>query len=134
MFPKYLVRLDYVFFANQLKINIARRNFFFETIVNEKILKFINLLYRLHIIRRFVRITTKRYRIYTAWIGQRSTLLRLRCYSRTFNPIRVSYKALLVLKSYTFNSYLILNTPQGLITHHEALSLRTGGVLICTII
>ena len=49
-----------------LMIFNKKENFFFEVIVNEKILKFINLLYKLNVIRRFVRVTPKKYRIYTA--------------------------------------------------------------------
>ena len=46
-------------------------------------------------------------------------------------PLKLSYKALLILKLYTFNSYMILSTDKGLMTHQEALKFRIGGHLIC---
>jgi ribosomal protein S8 len=58
----------------------------------------------------------------------------IKVYSRAFNPIRISFKALLVLTTNTYASHLILNTPKGLITHREAIRHRVGGVLVAVIL
>lgn len=59
---------------------------------------------------------------------------KITIYSRAFNPIRISFKALLVLTTNTYASHLILNTPKGLITHREAIRHRVGGILVAVIL
>lgn len=125
--------MDYTFFVSHLKIHIARKNFFFDVIVNEKVLKFIDLLYRLNHIRRYVRLTAKRYRIYTAWNGHISTLNSIRIYRRAANPVRISLRALMILTTHTYASHLVLNTPKGLMTHREAIRRRVGGILVAIV-
>ena len=82
MFPTTMLRLDYSFFYNQLKINIARRSYFFDTIVNVKVLKFIQLLYKLGYIRRYLQTSPKKYRIFPNWVSGRSTLSHVRFYQK----------------------------------------------------
>lgn len=96
-------------------------------------MKFIDLLYRLNFIRRYIRLTTKKYRIYTAWNGHMSTLNSIRVYRRAANPVRISLNALMILTTHTYASHLILNTSKGLITHREAIKRRTGGILVAII-
>ena len=133
MFPILMFKLDHIHFINHLKINTARRNFFFETIVNKKVLEFIRLIYRLNIIRRYIRLTNKTYRIYPAWSGCAAHFKSIKCYRPNNNPIIVSYKALLILQNHTGVSDIILSTPRGILTQREAIKFRTGGILMCMI-
>jgi len=128
-----MLRLDYTFFINQLKINLAQKSFFFDTITNLKVLNFIKLLYKLGVVRRYLRVSAKKYRIFPNWVGNRSTLARIKFFQKK-TPIKLSYKALKLLNLYTFSSYILLNTDNGLLTHSEALQRRKGGQLVCIIL
>ena len=128
-----MLRLDYTFFINQLKINLAQKSFFFDTITNLKVLNFIKLLYKLGVVRRYLMVSAKKYRIFPNWVGNRSTLARIKFFQKK-TPIKLSYKALKLLNLYTFSSYILLNTDNGLLTHNEALQRRKGGQLVCIIL
>ena len=128
-----MLRLDYTFFINQLKINLAQKSFFFDTITNLKVLNFIKLLYKLGVVRRYLRVSAKKYRIFPNWVGNRSTLARIKFFQKK-TPIKLSYKALKLLNLYTFSSYILLNTDNGLLTHSEALQRHKGGQLVCIIL
>lgn len=43
----------------------------------------------------------------------------------------VTLKALRLLKTAIRASILVLSTPYGLVTHKEAIRLKTGGIIIC---
>jgi len=128
-----MLRLDYTFFINQLKINLAQKSFFFDTITNLKVLNFIKLLYKLGVVRRYLKVSAKKYRVFPNWVGNRSTLARIKFFQKK-TPIKLSYKALKLLNLYTFSSYILLNTDNGLLTHGEALQRRKGGQLVCIIL
>jgi len=132
-FQILMTQLNYTYLINHLKLNIARKNYFFDIKVNNKILKLIKVFYKLNIIRRFVLLTPYKYRIYTTWFDRYSSILNLKNYSRTSNPIRIRLNSLNILKTNTYNSYLILSTPKGILTHQEAIHYKVGGFLICII-
>lgn len=133
VFPIFLNKLDYTYLINHLKLNIARKNYFFDIKVNVKLLGLINLLHKLNIIRRFVLITPFKYRIYTNWFDKQASILKLKNYNRALNPIRIKLQALTILNQHTYNSQLILSTSKGLLTHHEAIKAKVGGFLVCSI-
>ena len=133
MFPIFMQQFDYVHFVGHLKLCIARRNLYFETYLTTRTLRFLKLLYHLNVVRRYLRITSKKYRIYTNWFGLNSPALRLKFYTRCSSPITLSYKSLLVLTQSTFTSHIILSTSYGLMTHKQAIQAHTGGILICII-
>ena len=110
---------------------LARKDLFYEVIVTEQTLELMLLLFRLNVIRRYIRLAPKRYRIYPSWISNRSSSVKLRCYSRGVNPITLSIKSLKVVRQCHGASDLILSTTRGVITHHEALRYNVGGALMC---
>jgi len=114
-------------------MNLAQKNFFFDTITNTKVLKFLQFLYQIGIVRRYIRVSAKKYRIFPNWVGNRSTLARIKFFQKK-TPIKLSYKALQLLNLYTFNSHIVLSTDRGLLTHADALRYRVGGHLICLIL
>jgi hypothetical protein len=59
-----MINLNFVHFFNHLKLNIARKSFFFDIYINKPILTLIQILYKLNIIRRFTKLTLKTYRIF----------------------------------------------------------------------
>jgi len=125
--------LDYRFFINQLKINIAQQQFYFDCIMNTQVKVFVKVLYRLGVVRRFIRLNDKRFRVYPNWVGGRSTLKSIRFFQKK-TPLKISYKTLRLLKYYTFSSTLLLETDLGLITHQEATKRKVGGNLVCLIL
>jgi ribosomal protein S8 len=128
-----LYKRDYGFFTNQLKINISNKNYYFDTYVNTDIKKILEIYYKLGVVRRFSKISTKKYRIYINWVGEHSTIKSIKFFQKT-NPIRLTYKSLLLINLYTFNSNFLLETNKGLITHNEALRFKIGGNLVCLVL
>lgn len=114
-------------------MNVARRTFVYKTIVNKSVLEFIKLLYSLKIIRKYYKVTSKVYRIYPNWVYYSPVIKNIKCYRPNNNPIKISYKALLVLQMNSGSSYVILHTPKGILTHQEAIKKHVGGILLCTI-
>lgn len=45
----------------------------------------------------------------------------------------VTLRALKLLKTAVRASILILSTPYGLVTHTQAIKLKTGGIIICVL-
>ncbi len=133
MFPSLMLRLDHIHFINHLKMNVARRTFVFKTIVNTRVLEFIKLLYNLRLIRKYYKITSKVYRIYPNWVNYSPIIKNIKCYRPNNNPIKISYKALLVLQMNSGASYIVLHTPHGVLTHQDAIRRHVGGILLCTI-
>jgi ribosomal protein S8 len=113
---------------------LARKDLFYEVIVNDQTHELMLLLFRLNVIRRYVKLAPKRYRIYPSWTNNRSSNVRLKCYSRGVNPICLSIKSLKILRVSHGTSELILSTTEGIITHHDALRLNVGGALMCVLI
>jgi hypothetical protein len=63
MFPNIII-MNHIYFANHLRMAIARRNIAFNVAVNQKVLALIRMFLRLKVIRRIEKLTTKTYRIY----------------------------------------------------------------------
>ena len=129
-----MLTLNFVHFFNHLKLNIARKSFFFDICVNNSILTLLNILYKLNVIRRFTKLTLKTYRIFPTWRDTYSTSNSIKLHYRSLNPIKLSLKSLRLLKTHSFNSHILVNTSKGLLTHNEAIVAGVGGTLICTIV
>lgn len=121
------------FLVNQMKINIASKNFFFNIRYNRQMKPMLTLLTRLNLIRRYFFINTSYIRIFPNWVGERSTLKKVRFFQKN-PPLNLTLRSLKILNTHTFNSLIILSTPRGLITHKEALRFRTGGLLVCLLL
>jgi hypothetical protein len=61
-----MTQVDYQFFINHFRCSLAQKNNFFEVAVTTRTIRLIHLLYNLGIIRRFIKLTNKKYRIYVA--------------------------------------------------------------------
>lgn len=128
-----MLQFNYSYLINHLKINTARRTYFFDIFVTPQVLSLLFILQELNVIRRFSRITQSKYRIFPSWSAKNPAYTRIKMFSRSTNPITIRWKALTILQHNTGNSSLILSTPKGLITHQEAIRQKTGGHLICLI-
>lgn len=133
MFPTFLLKINYIYLINHLKLNIAKRNYFFDIKVTSSVRQMLYILYSLGLVRRFCRLRENLYRVYPTWSAASSAYRHIKVYSHTKNPLKIKLKALRILKQSTGCSNLILNTPKGIITHQQALRLNTGGHLLCVI-
>lgn len=133
MFPTKITVLDYRFLVNQLKMGTAQKGCFFECAMNVRTLVFLKILYKLGFIRKYVRLTAKTYRIFPNWRNGRSTIKHIRFF-QVKTPLKLTVKALSILRHVTFNSFLILETDRGLMTHRDAIDYKLGGHLICSLL
>lgn len=129
-----MLQLNFVYFFNHLKLNIAKKAFFFDIHVNTSLVKLIDILYKLNVIRRFTKLTSKTYRIFPSWRDTYSTSVSIKLHYKSLNPVKLNLSSLRILTTETFNSHLLLNTPKGILTHKDAISAKVGGTLICTIL
>lgn len=133
VFPTFYMRYDYVYFVNHLKLNTAKKKYFFEVRVTPQIYPLLQVFHELQIIRRFTRLNGTQYRIFLAWKSHTSPYRMIKVYAHAKNPIVITWKALSVLTSRLGHSSLILRTSRGIITHQTALRLRLGGHLLCLV-
>ena len=59
-----MTRCDYNFFMPHLKLNSARKKYFFDLRINKGSLEFLFLLYKIGMVRRYTRIGPSYYRIF----------------------------------------------------------------------
>ena len=128
-----MLKRNYIYVLNHLKINIAQKNYYFDLKVVPNAKQMLQILYSLGIIRRFYRLHSTWYRVYPAWRSSTSAYKRIKVYSHTKNPLLIKLKALKILKHNVGGSNLVLNTTRGIITHQQALKLKLGGHLICIV-
>lgn len=69
-------------------------------------------------------------KIYVSFYRKQPLAKYFKLMSRPSRTFHISYAALRVLQRRTYSSVYFLSTGIGLITHHEALKLRIGGILV----
>lgn len=126
--------INYNYFITHLKLNISRRSFFFDIYINNKLISFLKVLYELNVIRRFSKLTPKKYRIFLFWRNNSVNTTTIKLYNRSSNRIQLHLNALRVLTQQTYNTNLILSTSKGILTHQQAIKANVGGFLICSIL
>ena len=129
---------QYLHLISQLKINTAKRNFFFKICLGSKNLEMVNLLLQKGLIRRFYKLhkmgfEKHLYLIYPNYTRLINTNQRLVLFARNADHITLTTHALRLLAKGCGSSNFVLKTDKGLLTHQEALRLNTGGILICFI-
>ena len=132
-FPTRLQVRDYGFLVNHIKIHVSKKDSFFDIFITSKMKRFLILLLDLGVIRRFIYLKPNFIRIFPNWAGRGGSIKKIRFYQKK-TPLRLTKKALKILEIYWSNSNIILDTPYGLLTHHQAISRSTGGHLVCFII
>lgn len=125
-----------VHLLSQLKINTAKRNFFFKISLGFKDLEMLRLLISKGVIRRFYKIHQtvqgrNLYMVHPNYTQLGNSNLRLVLFTRNADHITVTLRALHLLNKATGSSSFIIKTDRGILTHQEALRLRVGGVLLC---
>ena len=133
MFPIFMQKLDYINFINHYKISVAQHTFFFIVRQTPQISQILNVFQKLGLVRRFVRVNNRFYRVYPTWAFNRNYLHNIKVHSHPKNHLRIKLNALWVLKQSIGSSTILLNTTKGILTHREALKYRLGGHLLCVI-
>jgi ribosomal protein S8 len=74
--------------------------------------------------------TKQQIKIYVNYYKKQPLTKYFKLISRPSRTFHISYLALRMLQKRTYSSVYFLSTNIGLITHHDAIRLRIGGILI----
>jgi ribosomal protein S8 len=128
-----MVQNSYSQFLNQLKITASQKKLFFEIRLTTKTKALANLLVRMNVVRRFHRVSATSHRVFPAYTRHRKYLRRIQTYTRANSRHRFRLSTIRTLHNSTPNSYYILETDKGLMTHKDALRNQIGGLLLVVI-
>ena len=139
MFP-IMNSLPYSHVSNCLNLIIAKKSTKIKVILTQKHLKFIKLLHSTGCINKYY-ITSKKSSkslksyiyISTPFYKNSSFFKSVRIVSTSSKKHSISLKALKLVQNSLGSSIMLLSTPNGLITHKEAIQLQTGGYILCMI-
>lgn len=120
---------------NHIKINYAKRRLYFSLPFNKKIFIILKFLKKLSIISSFSLIWSKSKKIYYFKIILHYKYNRplhgfIKLISNQKSRYSVSYAALKLLNRNLGDSLYVLSTPNGLMTHRDALNKRMGGKFV----
>lgn len=132
VFPNMILN-SYTYFLNQLKVTSSQKKLYFDVRITTKTRTLASLLVRLNVIRRFHILNRDVYRVYPAYTRFRKYTRPIKGFTRSNGRHRFKLQTLQVLNLNTPNTYYILETTQGLMTHKEALRLKLGGLLLLVV-
>jgi len=127
-----MINYSYAYFLNQFKLGTSGRRYYFDAHISSSVKPLVRLLQRLNIIRRFYKLSTgtSMYRIMPTYSRHHRYARRLKLYTRVNGRTTLTYAALRILDFNTPHSHYILETSKGIMTHKDAIKLRTGGQLL----
>lgn len=121
-----------MYFLNHFKIATAKKNLYFDIYITKRSFSIFQIFYKLNLIRRFVKLTATKYRIYPTYTLSKLTPRKIKTYLKSSHYLTISFKILQLLNLNLPSSYIILETSKGIITHKEALNYKVGGrLLLC---
>jgi len=128
----------YAYTYNQYRLNVAQKKIYFDMLVTKRILPILSLFYKLNIIRRFYFLKPhtdvgRKVRVFPFYSRLQSYSANVKLHFRKVRPVSIRLQALNLLTKRSGVSSLVLNTSSGLMTHHEAMKLGIGGVLVYTL-
>jgi len=123
-----------IFLINQIKLYSARKAYKLETFYSKKLLKYLSIFKKIGLINQFVlkqdNIVKKKVDIYLFYYNLVPLSKNYKLLSRSSRKFYISYHALRLLSKRTKASVFLISTNRGLISHHEALKFKIGGLLI----
>lgn len=125
---------SYIFFLSHLKIALARKSYFFDIKLSRQNLPLVRLLKNINVIRRFKKVRDTSFRVYPFFHKKTNLLYQIKVYSNKQSTITINQTSLRLLRLSASSTYIILETPQGLLLHTEAVKEKTGGRLLCVIL
>ena len=120
----------YLYFLNQLKFAVAKKNYYFIIRYSSKVKPLLNLFYKLNLIRRFTFKSTTLCYVFPTYSRFNKPIRYIKNYYRSVNPITIKKHSLLLMRRSLGAATVVLETSKGVLTHREALSLGIGGTLL----
>lgn len=121
---------SYTYFCNQLRVTSAQRKLYFDTRLTTKTKSLASLFVQLNVVRRFYKTGDGHYRVFPAYSRFRKQARPIKTFTRARGRHRFRLSTLRTLNLNTPNSYYILETNRGLMTHKDALRHSIGGLLL----
>ena len=127
-----MIENQYAYIFNQLQISAKGRRYSFNVRLTKAIKPVLRLLQALNVVRRFHRFAkgSNIYRVFPTYSRFRKSGRTLRVYTSKRGRVTLSYQSLRLLNFNCPNSYYILETSKGIITHKDAIRHKQGGLLL----
>lgn len=108
----------------------AQRKLYFDARLTRKTKSLVFILLQINVIRRFHKTSDGLYRVFPAYSRFRKQARSIQTYTHSRGRHRFKLSTIKTLNLNTPNSYYILETDRGLMTHKEALQKSLGGLLL----
>ena len=136
----YLPYNPVAYLVNHVNIATTRKKPKIKLIISKKMLPLLKALHKIGCVSRYVYLTSYkkhlalRHVVLTIpFFKQRPFFKSISLVSTPSKKYNVSLRALTLISNSLRSSFAILSTPYGVITHKEAIRLKTGGLIICII-
>lgn len=121
------------YLLNTLNINKLHKNLSFNIVFNKKNLKIITILKKLNLIYKYTLINKNNLffiKINLYFYKNKPLASFLKIFSKPSKIFFLSYKSLRLLDKKSGNSVFLLSTPKGVLTHKDAIKLKTSGFIL----
>ena len=125
---------DYLQIISHIQMHSSKKDLFFTVRVTSKGLTLLTLLEKLSVVRSYYKLGAGNYRVFLFYSRNYKTKRQIRLYARKTNDLQLSLASLRMLNFLTPTSCFVIETSKGLMTHKEALMVRTGGKLVAVIL
>lgn len=125
---------SYIFFLSHLKIALARKSYFFDIKLSRQNIPLVRLLKSINVIKRFKRLHDVSFRVYPFFHKKNNLFYQIKVYSNRHSTITINQTSLRLLKLSASSTYIVIETPHGLLLHTEAIKKNTGGRLLCVVL
>lgn len=118
---------------NAVNINTAHKKLVFEIVFTRKNAMFVQALRKFSFLHKFVVVKKNErlcLKIYTHYFNNKRVGGNFKIISRPSKAFYISLRALYLMSKRTGGSVFIISTSRGLLTHHEAIKQKTGGMLV----
>jgi ribosomal protein S8 len=128
------------YLINHVNVATTRKKPKIKLLVSKKMLPLLKTLHKIGCVSRYVHVTKYKKHLHLSYViltipffKQRPFFKSIRLVSTPSKKYNVSLKALTLISNSLRSSFAILSTPYGVVTHKEAIKLKTGGLIICII-
>jgi ribosomal protein S8 len=128
------------YLINHVNIATTRKKPKIKILISNKMLPLLRAMHKIGCISRYVYLTKYKKNLHLRYViltipffKQKPFFKSIRLISTSSKKYNVSLKALQLIANSLRSSCAILSTPYGVLTHREALKLKTGGLILCII-
>lgn len=133
VFPIMLYNYNISYVINLININKLKKKLSFNIFFTKKNIYFVNFLKNFNFIHKYsiINIKNRAYiKIYLYYYKTKRISYNFKLISSPSKSFLLSYKSLRLISKRTSGSIFIISTDLGLISHHEAIKLKKGGVVL----